>query len=69
VAGGGPVNPDGPPDPFALVAEGNAQIVANWAGLVAAGMPPMVAAVYLGQVVGVMATQNSKPEERPPDGR
>jgi hypothetical protein len=51
------------------MAEGSAQIVAMWAGLVAAGMPPMVAAVYLGQMTGAMTAQNSKPEEVPPDGR
>lgn len=51
------------------MAEGTAQIVAMWSGLVAAGMPPMVAAVYLGQMMGAMTAQNSKPEETPPDGR
>lgn len=57
---------EGPLDPFGLMAEGTAQIVAMWSGLVAAGMPPMVAAVYLGQMMGAMTAQNTKPEERPP---
>ena len=60
---------EGPLDPFGMMAEGFAQIVTMWSGLVAAGMPPMVAAVYLGQMMGAMTAQNSKPEERPPDGR
>lgn len=60
---------EGPLDPFSMMAEAAAETVALWSGLVAAGMPPMVAAVYLGQMVGVMTAQNTKPEERPPDGR
>jgi hypothetical protein len=63
------VTTPGPADPFGPLAEGNAQVVAMWSGLVAAGMPPMVAAVYLGQWMGTVGAQNSKPEEKPPDGQ